>query len=47
MLTGSADEITGASNGGTLDNVDNTISGAGGIVGTVNAPLILDNQKTA
>ena len=45
MLTGSSDEITGASNGGTLDNVDDTISGAGGIVGTVNAPLTLDNQE--
>ena len=43
-LTGSADEIVGASSGGTLDNVDNTISGAGEIVGTVDAPLILDNQ---
>ena len=43
-LTGSADEIIGASSGGTLDNVDNTISGAGEIVGTVDAPLIVDNQ---
>ena len=43
-LTGSADEIIGASSGGTLDNVANTISGVGEIVGTVDAPLIVDNQ---
>ena len=43
-LTGDGDQITGATGGGTLDNIDNTISGAGDIVGTATNPLALENQ---
>ena len=45
-LDGPNDEITGSGDDvNQLDNVNNTISGAGKIVGTEGKPLVLDNES--